>query len=1831
MFIGTFSIQNQYFDMKNYILFFLFYFALHSLYAQFLPSEQGGSKSKSIDFRRPPKSIRYDFEKFNANYNPPELKERTCVAVEVEKDRRTFRGKEKPNEFEGWLKRKMQTDRGMTSKNPLMISLPVVVHIIYSKPEENISNEQIMSQIQVLNEDYQRLNKDTSMTSSRFKSLAAEIGISFKLATHDPFGNITNGIERISMSGAPFTEQYINEVIKPNTIWDTKKYLNLWVCNIEKNVLGFSQFPEASQLQGIPQDVGTDLTDGVVINFMAFGTIGTVSPPFNKGRTATHEIGHWLGLRHIWGDGDCDASDYCEDTPSTDGPNFGCNYGKKGCTDIAMVENFMEYTNDSCMNMFSQDQSERIAAVLSNSIRRKEVTQSGTAKPLAKPPTPLFTADIRFGMKGLEVQFTNQSIGENIARRWSFPGGEPVSSTEKNPKVTYPKGGSFHVFLETSNEFGTDKRTSMNYIRVYEKGEKLPLSIDFETEDIHTDIEETLVLQESGWLKANTLGGYGESSGAFWVNNYSNNRLGTRSSFLLPLLDFSTGVNTLLQFDKAYKSYDSKYTDTLGIYISTDGGKHFHAIYYKFGKKLSPFSTSNLFSPLPSDWETEKIDLTEYDGLQQVLLAFVNFSGYGNNLFIDNIKVSSAPLPLPEVDFTLAKTEICAGDSIRIQDLTKYKPEKWRWTFAGADISGDTTQSPIVRYSQPGTYTITLNAINASGEGSKTKTAAITVKNQPSIDISGVPTESICPGSLISLSAFGAGKLNWSYRDVKIEQAFFTDTLYHTTSFLVSGVGGNGCMAQKSILIEAKDEKDIKINPQSANICVGDSRILTVTGGKSYNWLPANGLQQNHTPAVEVKPSQNTQYTVFVGTENGCTIQKNVELKVYPRPKLQLSADKSSICKGEKVILQASGASTYIWSNGQSGKKLAFAPSRSTQIKLIGLNEYGCEDSIGTTITVHPPLLVTINPSKPKVCEGLPITLHAVGNASNFQWLSSSKGLLSADSHLTISPNTSETYTLAIESAQNCKDTLSIPVSILPKKQITVTANNYAFCKGEPIILNAEGAKEFEWIDKKGEIKKGTSLTVFPMQTSQYTVTGIDENNCPSHKTSITLAALDKAAPRADFEIKNLGKICAGEKVKFVDISRNAKQYYWEFPGANITKSTSPNPEVIYPKGGSYSIFLHITGCNGVDSIYKADYVFIEESPTVSIDVDKQGVCEGDEVLLSASANGAISYSWFPNTYLNKTDRDEVITSPKDSITYHVFAQNKEGCSSKSSIHIPVLKNKEKLSIQPSFPVVCIGDTLSLSALNGFDHEWHFSDSKRIWVNKFVDIAPQAPIWVKVSAKNDLGCPMIAEFEIKTLPKLVIQSSPQNITLCKGSVARLEVKGNASFNWSPEVGLSDYSGKIVEASPLRSQIYTVTGTDENGCTATSSINVHVSDSKPVEVKVENAHICKGSATLITASQGANYNWLPRYGIAEEKTGYILVSPEQTTTYTVKSVNKDGCESQASAIIYVHQLPGIRVLPLSGEICLGDSIQIKAETQYPSRWGEEVPARFAAEKSFFAHPSQTNVYTINAWDENGCLRTGSTTIRVKKNENARIAAPQTAVCEGNTITLEAKGGAEYQWITANGKMTSGARLTVSPEKNEIFKVVVKDKEGCKDTASFAINARMLVPQLSVSQWDIDLANEKGLISFEDKTTDASFWQWDFGDGGTSDLRNPKHVYTQVGNYTAKLTVSNGLCSQSITKTIRIFDSSNLSEVETNGSLLSEVKPNGLLNFEFTISTDMSFQASILNDKQEELISGIIKAKQGVNNHSIDLSDLPKGNYVLQLADKVKKIEKKVVWR
>ncbi|MBD0277472.1 MAG: T9SS type A sorting domain-containing protein [Flavisolibacter sp.] len=233
-----------------------------------------------------------------------------------------------------------------------IIRIPVVVHILYATAAQNISDEQVKSQLAALNRDFRKKNGDTSNTPLYFKPLAADVEIEFYLATADPKGRATTGIVRKKTA---ITEFGLNDKIKftsqgGDDAWDTKSYLNVWVGPMIK-LLGYASAP------GSPVD-----KDGVVINVSAFGTVNTAAP-YHLGRTTVHEVGHWLGLKHIWGDVNC-GDDGIEDTPVQAGFTKDCPSGVRTTCGNAptgdMYMNYMDFTNDACLNIFTHGQRERM-------------------------------------------------------------------------------------------------------------------------------------------------------------------------------------------------------------------------------------------------------------------------------------------------------------------------------------------------------------------------------------------------------------------------------------------------------------------------------------------------------------------------------------------------------------------------------------------------------------------------------------------------------------------------------------------------------------------------------------------------------------------------------------------------------------------------------------------------------------------------------------------------------------------------------------------------------------------------------------------------------------------------------------------------------------------------------------------------------------------------------------------------------------------------------------------------------------------------------------------------------------------------------------------------------------------------------------------------------------------------------------------------------------------------------------------------------------------------------------------------------------------------------
>lgn len=263
--------------------------------------------------------------------------------------------------------------------------IPVVVHIVYNNDMENLSDERITTQIIVLNEDFNRLNADSVNTPEPFLGVAAHCNIHFCLASYDPNGDTTSGITRdytdTSIWDLAFSEKVKSAETGGADAWPSASYLNIWVCDLEDGVLGYAVSP------GADPDI-----DGIVVDYRAFGLADIGSAPYNLGRTATHEVGHWLGLFHIWGDdgGSCAGTDLIDDTPNQAGPTYGCPdfpYYDECSPDYPgiMFMNYMDYADDACMNLFTNGQKARMRNVL-ETYRASILTSTAGCNAIIPPP-----------------------------------------------------------------------------------------------------------------------------------------------------------------------------------------------------------------------------------------------------------------------------------------------------------------------------------------------------------------------------------------------------------------------------------------------------------------------------------------------------------------------------------------------------------------------------------------------------------------------------------------------------------------------------------------------------------------------------------------------------------------------------------------------------------------------------------------------------------------------------------------------------------------------------------------------------------------------------------------------------------------------------------------------------------------------------------------------------------------------------------------------------------------------------------------------------------------------------------------------------------------------------------------------------------------------------------------------------------------------------------------------------------------------------------------------------------------------------------------------------
>lgn len=616
--------------------------------------------------------------------------------------------------------------------------IPVVFHVIHYGGAENISRAQIVDQIDSLNKDYRRLNADTAATPAAFQSIAADCNIEFRLAQLDPNGNCTDGVVRVY---SPLTYNARNNV-KALSYWPSDQYLNIWVVNTIANtnggpgqVVGFAQFPG-----------GAPATDGVVLKYDFVGSIGAAASTNNNGRTATHEVGHWLNLRHIWGDdaGSCAGSDLVNDTPNQADwtlsicPNFprldACTPASPG----VLYSDYMDYTNGNCQNVFTEGQSARMdAALISGTSGRNNLYTSsnliltGTdgSQPVVCSPRADFVPRPSFICEGATVTFKDLSWnGDIVSRQWYFPGGNPSTDTAANPVVTYATAGVYDVSLVVNNGAGTDSIHIPG--RVVVSATVAPGSVPF------AEGFENPNFPYNDWYLINANGGNGwqqttaaASSGthSLMLSNFSGNDKGP-DEIILPSFNFSNVTGVAMTFDVAYAPMRSlaPSNDKLIMYYSTDCGRSWTARYTKVNNSLSTITADSLLSsflPNSTQWRTETVPSLSnvVSGHADVRFRFEFSHDNGNNIYLDNININGTITgldqlnaeyasvnvhPNPSHDVTYVDFSMLAAGTVRIDlnDISGRQISSYTNSFTAGDH-----QYTVADQLEPGVYLLRLS------------------------------------------------------------------------------------------------------------------------------------------------------------------------------------------------------------------------------------------------------------------------------------------------------------------------------------------------------------------------------------------------------------------------------------------------------------------------------------------------------------------------------------------------------------------------------------------------------------------------------------------------------------------------------------------------------------------------------------------------------------------------------------------------------------------------------------------------------------------------------------------------------------------------------------------------------------------------------------------------------------------------------------------------------------------------------------------------------------------------------------------------------------------
>jgi gliding motility-associated-like protein len=612
-----------------------------------------------------------------------------------------------------------------------------------------------------------------------------------------------------------------------------------------------------------------------------------------------------------------------------------------------------------------------------------------------------------------------------------------------------------------------------------------------------------------------------------------------------------------------------------------------------------------------------------------------------------------------------ANQSICEGSSVTLQAAGG---STYTWSPA-TGLSCTNCPNPIATPAATTTYIVT--GIDSNG-CSNTDTVTVTVNAKPVV--SAGTDNKLCLGSNVQLHASGAATYQWSPATGLscTTCANPTATPGATTTYTLIGTTTNGC--------SDTDEVTVVVNPLPVisvaddTICAGSSVTMAATGATTYDWSPSTGLSCNNCASTVASPSATTTYTITGTDVNGCIASTQATITVNPLPAVDAGTD-TAICEGVSAQLQATGATTYIWSPDSTlscttcANPIA-APATTTTYVVTGMTN-GCSKTDTVTVTVLPKPEVTAGPDV-AICEGASVSLHASG-AATYNWLPAAGLPCSSCPVLTVNPSSTTNYILTGIDSNGCATSTGVTVIVNPLPKVDAGADQ-EICEKGSVLLKATGADRYVWSPAEGlSCTKCDDPTASPVTNIIYKVKGIDEKGC-SDSDEVEITIIHKTAT----SVGAGDTLCKGEAAQLT--ASGGTSYLW-LPAAGLSDNKVDNPTAMPSATTTYQLQVKQGTCF-VDT-YSVT-VLVQDHPMINAGEDIH-TAAGSETKIKTLSTGATKFEWFPATNLSCSDCESPIAKPNVTTTYKVLAYSELGCKSEDEITIYTSCGQDQIFVANTF------------------------------------------------------------------------------------------------------------------------------------------------------------------------------------------------------------------------------------------------------------------------------------------------------------------------------------------------------------------------------------------------------------------------------------------------------------------------------------------------------------------------------------------------------------------